>query len=208
MKDTKKELDEDVEKSEENNNGAVESKLENNNTVVEEETIPEGEKIEPIPEVPPEESELKREWGRFYGVVIKSLTDDEVAELRKRLKKERKTFKELVLQLIRNWLFPPPMSVQQVTDALNQALMIQDQLKKMGFGGMMFDVNALDKMLGEKKEDESMNFMKPLMQTLADLMKTQLEMSLAEMKRQMKAKMMQQRLQEVESEEQGLDQKQ
>jgi len=197
MKDTKKELDEEVEKNEENNS-----------TVVEEENIPEGEKIEPIPEVPPEESELKREWGRFYGVVIKSLTDDEVAELRKRLKKERKTFKELVLQLIRNWLFPPPMSVQQVTEALNQALMIQDQLKKMGFGGMMFDVNALDKMLGEKKEDESMNFMKPLMQTLADLMKTQLEMSLAEMKRQMKAKMMQQRLQEVESEEQGLDQKQ
>jgi hypothetical protein len=148
-----------------------------------------------------EEAILKREWGRFYGSVIKSLTPDDSEALKKYMKRHNLTFKELILQLIDDVIHPKPMSIAQINEALDQAIALNEKLKKMGIGGINLSPEMVEAVIGkgEGGSDMMSSIFKPMAEAMAEMIKMQMSQMLGQMKAQMKSQMIKSSIQEEEN---------
>jgi chromosomal replication initiation ATPase DnaA len=149
-----------------------------------------------------EEAIMRREWGRFFGAVLRSLTPEDAEELKKYMKRHNLTFKRLILNLVDDAIHPKPLSVTQISQALDEAMKIQDQMKKLGFGGFNLTPEMVDKIVGEEDKSGSnlmTSVMKPVMETVGEMLKIQLQQMLGNMRTQMKRNVIKESIDESEN---------
>jgi formate-dependent nitrite reductase cytochrome c552 subunit len=161
------------------------------NTASEQQVIPENteEITEPILTKEEELMIEKQEWGRLYGAIKRSLSKDDVQLLENRLKTLNLTPKEYILKLVNDDLHPPPMSLQQIADALDQAIQIKQKLdevnKVLGIRPYIDKELLEDLTKEEKKESPFGDLMSEIMPLIREQIKETVK---AQVQKQLKSK--------------------